>query len=165
MNAMPERQQSSTHSTIWEPITLGNMRLPHRLAMAPMTRGRANPDGTPSPLAAEYYAQRASLGLLISEGTQPSADGQGYLTTPGMHTDAHVAGWQRVTSAVHANGGHMFIQLMHAGRMSHPDNTPHHRQPVAPSAIAPGQKMFTAQGPQDSPTPRALSIDEVRATV
>ena len=165
MNVLSASTPSTIHPTIWSPITVGRMHLPHRLAMAPMTRSRANPDGTPGELAPEYYAQRASLGLLISEGTQPSADGQGYLTTPGIHTDAQVDGWRRVTSAVHARGGHLFIQLMHAGRMAHPDNTPHHRQPVAPSAIAPGQKMFTASGPQDAPEPRALSTDEARATV
>lgn len=165
MNAVPEKTISSVRPTIWDPVTIGRMPLPHRLAMAPMTRSRANPDGTPGSLAAEYYAQRAGFGLLISEGTQPSADGQGYVTTPGMYTDAHVAGWRRVASAVHTQGGYLFIQLMHVGRMSHPDNTPHHRQPVAPSAIAPGVEMFTAHGPKDAPAPRALSMDEVRATV
>ncbi|HET6587732.1 MAG TPA: alkene reductase [Oleiagrimonas sp.] len=165
MNAVTERTQPLARPTIWDPITIGRMQLPHRLAMAPMTRSRANPDGTPGSLAAEYYAQRAGFGLLISEGTQPSADGQGYLATPGVYTDVQVAGWSRVASAVHAQGGHLFIQLMHAGRMSHPDNTPHHRQPVAPSAIAPGVEMFTANGPRDIPVPRALSLDEARATV
>ncbi|HET8554611.1 MAG TPA: alkene reductase [Rhodanobacteraceae bacterium] len=165
MNAVTERVQPLVRPTIWDPITIGRMQLAHRLAMAPMTRSRANPDGTPGPLAAEYYAQRAGFGLLISEGTQPSADGQGYLATPGIHTDAHVDGWRRVASAVHEKGGHLFIQLMHAGRMSHPDNTPHHRQPVAPSAIAPGVEMFTANGPRDIPVPRALSTEEARATV
>lgn len=150
---------------LWQPITVGTLTLPHRLALAPMTRSRANPDGTPGTLAAEYYGQRASLGLLISEGTQPSADGQGYLSSPGIYTDAHIAGWRQVTDAVHAGGGALFVQLMHVGRMSHPDNTPHHRQPVAPSAIAPGQTMFTATGPQDVPEPRALSLEEIEATV
>lgn len=121
---------------IWSPFTLGGITLPHRLAMAPMTRSRAKPDGTPGDLAPEYYAQRASLGLLISEGTQPSEDGQGYLATPGIYTDEHVAGWRKVTDAVHAADGRLFIQLMHVGRRSHPDNAPHHNQPVAPSAIA-----------------------------
>ncbi len=165
MNAVSKTIPSASRSAIWDPVTVGRMRLPHRLAMAPMTRGRAGPDGTPGPLTAEYYAQRAGFGLLISDGTQPSADGQGYLNTPGIHTDAHVAGWSRVTSAVHEQGAHIFIQLMHVGRMSHPDNTPHHRQPVAPSAIAPGVDMFTARGMLDIPAPRALSIGEVRATV
>lgn len=150
---------------IWQPITLGGVELPNRFVMAPMTRSRADFDGTPGALAAEYYAQRASVGLIVTEGTQPSEDGQGYLTTPGIHTDAQVAGWRKVTDAVHAKGGHIYVQLMHAGRMSHPDNTPHHRQGVAPSAIAPGTGMFTPTGMQDIPTPRALTTDEVRQTV
>jgi N-ethylmaleimide reductase len=151
--------------SIWNPIKVEHMKLEHRLAMAPMTRSRAEADGTPSSLAADYYSQRASMGLLITEGTQPSDDGQGYTNTPGIYTDAHVEGWKRVTSAVHAAGGHLFIQLMHVGRMAHPDNTPHHREPVAPSAIAPGQKIFTPGGMLDMPTPRALSKDEIKATV
>ncbi len=152
--------------TLWSPVKIGNLELKHRLGLAPMTRSRANADGTPGDLAAEYYAQRASLGLLIAEGTQPSDDGQGYTTTPGIYTDAHVKGWKKVTDAVHKAGGHMYIQLMHAGRVAHPDNTPHHRAPVAPSAIAPeGVKMFTPTGMQDAPTPRALSTAEVRQTV
>ncbi len=150
---------------LWSPITLGGNTLPHRLAMAPMTRSRAKPDGTPGDLAAEYYAQRASLGLLITEGTQPSDDGQGYLATPGIYTDAHVAGWRKVADAVHAAGGRLYIQLMHVGRRSHPDNTPHHRQPVAPSAIAAGEDMFTMTGMQPVPLPRALETAEVRQTI
>ncbi len=151
--------------SIWEPINVGRMKLEHRIAMAPMTRSRAEADGTPGPLAAQYYSQRASLGLLITEGTQPSDDGQGYTNTPGIYTDAHVEGWRRVTSAVHAAGGHLFIQLMHVGRMAHSDNTPHHRQPVAPSAIAAGQKIFTPAGMQNMSTPRALTEEEIKATV
>jgi 2,4-dienoyl-CoA reductase-like NADH-dependent reductase (Old Yellow Enzyme family) len=150
---------------IWQPITLGQAELPNRFVMAPMTRSRAEFDGTPGALSAEYYAQRAGVGLIVTEGTQPSDDGQGYLTTPGIYTDAHVAGWKKVTDAVHAKGGHIYFQLMHAGRMSHPDNTPHHRQGVAPSAIAPGAGMFTVKGMQDIPTPRALTTEEVRQTV
>src|SRR6478735_1054724 len=110
-----------TASSLWQPLTLGRVDLDHRLALAPMTRNRAEPDGTPGPLVAEYYGQRASLGLIITEGTQPSADGQGYLNTPGIYTPEHVAGWSRVTDAVHENGGHLFIQLMHVGRISHPE--------------------------------------------
>lgn len=149
----------------WTPITVGGMQLPHRLAMAPMTRSRAKLDGTPGDLAPEYYAQRATMGLLITEGTQPSEDGQGYLATPGIYTDNHVAGWQRVTDAVHKAGGRLFIQLMHVGRRSHPENTPHHREPVAPSAIAPGEQMFTMRGMQPVPEPRALSTAEVKQTI
>ncbi|MGE7958303.1 alkene reductase [Pseudomonas sp. NPDC089530] len=152
-------------NTVFEPVRLGRYTLSNRLVMAPMTRSRAQYDGTPGELGATYYAQRASVGLIVAEGTQPSDDGQGYLTTPGIYTDAHVAGWKKITDAVHAKGGHIFIQLMHAGRMSHPDNTPHHRQGVAPSAIAPGAGMFTATGMQDIPQPRALTTAEVRQTV
>ncbi|MBN3786143.1 alkene reductase [Burkholderia sp. Ac-20353] len=152
-------------SKLFDPVRVGRYTLQNRLVMAPMTRSRAQYDGTPGDLAAEYYAQRASVGLIVTEGAQPSDDGQGYLTTPGIYTDAHVAGWKKTTDAVHAEGGHVFIQLMHAGRMSHPDNTPHHRQGVAPAAIAPGTPMFTAKGMQDIPVPRALTTDEVRQTV
>ncbi|UIJ71109.1 alkene reductase [Aurantimonas sp. HBX-1] len=150
---------------LWSPIKLGNLQLPHRLAMAPMTRSRARPDGTPGDLAPEYYSQRATIGLLVTEGTQPSADGQGYPNTPGIYTDDHVAGWRKVTDAVHAAGGRLFVQLMHVGRRSHPDNTAHHRQPVAPSAIAPGEEMFTGNGMLPVPEPRALTTEEVRQTV
>lgn len=150
---------------LWTPVKIGKLNLNHRLGLAPMTRSRAKPDGTPGGLAAEYYAQRASLGLLISEGTQPSDDGQGYTTTPGIYTDAHVAGWRKVADAVHNAGGHLYIQLMHAGRISHPDNTPHHRQPVGPSAISAEQPMFTPSGMQTTPVPRALTTAEVKQTV
>ncbi|WNJ92290.1 alkene reductase [Bosea sp. 685] len=150
---------------VWSPIKVGNLQLPHRLAMAPMTRSRAKPDGTPGDLAPEYYAQRATMGLLITEGTQPSEDGQGYLNTPGIYTNEHVAGWRRVTDAVHEAGGRLFVQLMHVGRRSHPENTSHHRQPVAPSAITPGENMFTMQGMLPVPEPRALTTAEVRQTI
>ncbi|MBN3746464.1 alkene reductase [Burkholderia sp. Se-20373] len=152
-------------SQLFTPARVGRYTLQNRLVMAPMTRSRAAFDGTPGEWAAEYYAQRASLGLIVTEGTQPSDDGQGYLTTPGIYTDAHVAGWKAISDAVHARGSRLFIQLMHVGRMSHPDNTPHHRQGVAPSAIAPGAQMFTVKGMQDIPVPRALTTEEVRATV
>src|SRR5580692_1682332 len=157
--------EETTMSRSFTSVRVGRYAVPNRLVMAPMTRSRAKLDGTPGELAAEYYAQRASVGLIVTEGTQPSEDGQGYLATPGIYTAAHVAGWKKVTSAVHDRGGRIFIQLMHAGRMSHPDNTPHHRQAVAPSAIASGAPMFTASGMQDMPTPRALTTEEVRRTV
>lgn len=150
---------------IHSPFTLGRVQLKNRLVMAPMTRARANADGTPGPLAAEYYGQRAGVGLTITEGTQPSDDGQGYPMTPGIYTDDQVEGWKAVNEAIHARGGHVFYQLMHAGRMSHPDNTPHHRHGVAPSAIAPGEQIYTLGGMKDIPVPRALSTEEVRATV
>jgi 2,4-dienoyl-CoA reductase-like NADH-dependent reductase (Old Yellow Enzyme family) len=156
-----EREMTS----IWDPITIGRMRLPQRITMSPMTRSRALDDGTPSPLAVEYYAQRASFGMLVTEGTQPCADGQGYLKTPGIYTPEHVEGWRRVADAVHDGGGYLVIQLMHVGRMAHPDNTPHHRISVAPSAVASGEDMYTPTGKQPAPPPRALSIDEIAATI
>jgi len=150
---------------LWEPVVLGRLTLSNRLAMAAMTRDRATPSGTPTELNARYYAQRASVGLIVSEGTQPSDDGQGYLLTPGIYTDEHIAGWKLVTDRVHAAGGRLFIQLMHVGRVSHPENTPHHRQPVGPSAVKPVAKMFTARGLQEIPEPRELSRDEIEGTI
>jgi 2,4-dienoyl-CoA reductase-like NADH-dependent reductase (Old Yellow Enzyme family) len=152
-------------SKLFDPVRVGRYTLQNRLAMAPMVRSRDQFDGSPGELAIEYFSQRAGIGLIVTGGTQPSDDGQGYMATPGIYTDAHVAGWKKVTDAVHARGGHVFIQLMHAGRMSHPDNTPHHRQGVAPSAIAPGGGIFTPNGMQDVPVPRALATEEVRQTV
>lgn len=150
---------------LFEEVRIGDVTLKNRLGMSPMTRNRALPDGTPSELAAEYYGQRASFGLIISEGTQPSDDGQGYLNTPGIYTPSHIEGWKKVTSRVHNEGGRIFIQLMHAGRVSHPDNTPHHRQAVAPSAIAPGIEMHTAEGKKDIPTPRELGQNELKEVI
>jgi N-ethylmaleimide reductase len=151
--------------SLWTPTTLGGISLPHRLVMAPMTRDRSTPEGVPTELNAEYYAQRASHALIITEGTQPSADGQGYPATPGIYTEEHIAGWRKVTDAVHAADGRIIIQLMHAGRIAHPDSTPHHRQPVAPSVIRPQGLTFTPSGMQEMPEPRELSTEEVAATV
>ncbi|WP_405718655.1 alkene reductase [Streptomyces sp. NBC_01537] len=152
-------------NALWNPIVAGEISLPHRLAMAPLTRSRSTPNGAPTELNAEYYAQRASHALIITEGTQPNADGQGYTLTPGIYTEEHIASWRKVTDAVHKADGRIIIQLMHAGRMSHPDNTPHHRQPVAPSPVQPAGTMFTASGLQEMPEPRELSTEEVTATV
>lgn len=151
--------------TLFDKVTLGEMSLPNRVVMAPMTRSRALYDGTPGELAAEYYAQRATVGLIIAEGTQPSADGQGYLSTPGIYEPAHIQGWHRVTQAVHKKNGHIYIQLMHAGRMSHPDNTPHHRIGLAPSAIAPQSQIFTPTGMQEIPTPREMNLTDIQNTI
>ncbi|MFI1357429.1 alkene reductase [Streptomyces sp. NPDC020898] len=152
-------------NTLWNPIVAGEIPLPHRLAMAPLTRNRSTPSGAPTELNAEYYAQRASHAFIVTEGTQPSADGQGYPLTPGIYTEEHIAGWRKVTDAVHKADGRIVIQLMHAGRMSHPDNTPHHRQPVAPSPVRPAGEMFTASGLQEMPVPRELSTEEVAGVV
>jgi N-ethylmaleimide reductase len=150
---------------LWQPITVGELHLKHRLAMSPMTRSRSTPHGTPTDLNAEYYAQRATTALIITEGTQPSDDGQGYLLTPGIYTESHIAGWRKVTDAVHEAGGQIVIQLMHVGRISHPANTPHHRQPVAPAAVKPKTKMFTPAGEQEVPHPRPLSTNEINVTI
>jgi len=150
---------------LWTPIKLGRLTLTNRLAMAPMTRNRSGPDGVPNGLNAEYYAQRAMFGLIITEGTQPSADGQGYMLTPGIYNEAQIHGWKLVTERVHAAGGRIFIQLMHVGRISHPLNTSAKRQPVAPSAVRPAGAMFTAQGPLEMPEPRELTSGEIDATV
>lgn len=155
----------TTLDALWTPTTVGDIALPHRLAMAPMTRDRSTPEGVPTELNAEYYTQRASHALIITEGTQPSADGQGYLLTPGIHTEEQIAGWRKVTDSVHAAGGRIVIQLMHTGRIAHPENTPHGRQPVAPSAVRPEGVMFTFSGPQPMPEPRELTTAEVAATV
>jgi N-ethylmaleimide reductase len=152
-------------TSLWNPVTVGDIHLEHRLAMAPMTRDRSTPEGVPTELNVDYYTQRASTSLIITEGTQPSADGQGYLLTPGIYTDEHIAGWRKVTDAVHAAGGRIVIQLMHVGRISHPANTPHGRQPVAPSPIRPAGVMFTLSGPQEMPEPRELTTGEVAEIV
>ncbi|WP_055482854.1 alkene reductase [Sphaerimonospora mesophila] len=142
---------------------LGSLHLPNRLAMAPMTRSRSYVAGIPSSLMALYYAQRASAGLIISEGIYPSAAGKGYMNTPGLYTDEQVAGWHEVTGAVHAAGGRIFAQIMHAGRIGHPDNTG--ALPVAPSAVRAAGQIFTPDGPQDLPVPVELSTAEVEETI
>jgi 2,4-dienoyl-CoA reductase-like NADH-dependent reductase (Old Yellow Enzyme family) len=144
---------------LFEPLTVRNWQLPNRLVMAPLTRNRA--EGTvPGDLAVEYYAQRAGAGLIITEGSQPSARGQGYLNTPGFHSPEQLAGWRRVADAVHAKGGRIVAQLMHAGRISHPDNTGG-QEIIAPSALAAPDAMFTADGMQPYPVPRALETSEI----
>lgn len=147
------------------PAKLGTLALPNRIVMAPMTRSRAdNPDNAPTGLHAEYYAQRAGAGLIITEASQVSPQGVGYIRTPGIHSPAQVAGWREVTDAVHENGGRIFIQLWHVGRISHPDF--HGGElPVAPSAINPNSQAFTPAGLKDTVTPRALTTPEVRGVV
>ncbi len=149
------------NTTLFSPIHLGPYTLPNRMAMAPMTRNRAGEGNVPQPVNAEYYAQRASAGLIITEATQISPQGVGYPATPGIHSAAQVAGWKRVTDAVHARGGRIFLQLWHVGRISHPSLQPDGATPVAPSAIKPSGQVFTYQGMQDYETPRALALSEL----
>ncbi|WP_411084591.1 alkene reductase [Streptomyces sp. cmx-18-6] len=147
-------------STLFDRYRLGGgLTLPNRVVMAPMTRARAAAGGLATPSMATYYAQRATAGLIVSEGVQPSLIGQSNPGTPGLHTDEQAASWRPVTAAVHANGGRIFAQIMHGGRVSHPDTTG--LVPVGPSAVPAAGEVFTPTGPQPAPTPRALETAEV----
>ncbi|GAA2671606.1 alkene reductase [Nonomuraea recticatena] len=149
---------------LFEQVTLGKLDLPNRLVMAPMTRSRAV-GGLVTDLTAGYYAQRAGAGLIITEGTQPSVIGQGYIDTPGLHTREQAEAWRRVTDAVHERGGRIFVQLMHSGRVGHPCLYPDGALPVAPSAIASGGQIYTHDGMLDHPTPRPMTLDDIASTV
>lgn len=144
-----------------KPMRLGSLVLANRIVMAPLTRSRAGFGDVQGLLNAQYYAQRASAGLIISEATQITQEGKGYAFTPGMYTEAQVAGWKRVTDAVHLKGGAIFAQLWHVGRISHPDLQLNEQLPVAPSAIKPAGKAFTENGFKDFLCPRALEANEI----
>ncbi|RNL82101.1 alkene reductase [Halostreptopolyspora alba] len=148
----------------FDPLRLGALELPNRLLMAPMTRSRAH-GGLVDGHTAEYYAQRASAGLIITESTQPNVMGQGYIQTPGLHSAEQVAAWRAVTDAVHARGGRIFVQLMHSGRVGHPVLYPDGALPVAPSPIASGEKLFTNDGLLEHPVPREMTHDDIARTV
>jgi len=151
---------------LFEPTTIAGLALQNRIAMAPLTRNRADAMGVPKSFVRDYYAQRASAGLIISEGTQTSFAGQGYCRTPGIHTPEQVAAWKHVTDAVHARGAKMFMQFMHCGRIAHPLNRQIPDPPVAPSAVRPAGQMWTDQQQlQDYPTPRALETAELPALI
>ena len=156
-----------TPSILFEPVSLGRYRLPHRIVMAPLTRSRARqPGNVPTRLNACYYAQRASAALIIAEATQVSQQGQGYAWTPGIHSREQVEGWRLVTDAVHEAGGHIFLQLWHVGRISHPALQPDGMLPVAPSAIKPSGEAFIENEDGEAQlvpfvTPRALQIEEM----
>ncbi|HEX5831759.1 MAG TPA: alkene reductase [Gemmatimonadaceae bacterium] len=151
-------------SSLFAPIRLGALELPNRLVMAPMTRNRARDDGRPTPMMADYYAQRAGAGLIVTEGVQVSRQGQGYANTPGIHRDDQVEAWRHVTEAVHRRGGRIFAQLWHVGRISDPELQPD-GVPVAPSPIAARGELYTARGPIPFPTPRALERDEIPGVI
>ena len=152
----------STPSKLFEPYKLGPITLPNRFAMAPLTRNRAVPPGmVPSPLAIEYYGQRASAGLLITEASQVSQQGQGYQDTPGIYSKEQVAGWRKVTDRVHERGGRIFIQIWHVGRISHNSLQPDGGKPVAPSAIRAKGKTFVNNSFTDISEPRALELSEI----
>lgn len=152
-------------ATLFQPYPLGPLTLANRIVMAPLTRNRAGEGLVPSPLASTYYAQRASAGLIITEATQVSAQAQGYQDTPGLYTQDQIDGWRTVTDAVHARGGHIFVQLWHVGRISHVDLQPGNAAPVSASALRAQTKTFVNNGFVDVSEPRALDIDELPAIV
>jgi N-ethylmaleimide reductase len=145
---------------LFEPYAAGALQLRNRIVMAPLTRSRAGEGNVPQEINRIYYEQRAGAGLIISEATQVAPLGQGYIWTPGIHSQQQIDGWKRIVDAVHDKGGKMVLQLWHVGRISHPDF--HGQQPVAPSAIAPrNMETYTAQGLKPIPEPRALRLDEI----
>ncbi len=151
--------------SLFAPARFGDLDLANCVVMAPLTRNRAAAGLVPSPLAAEYYSQRATAGLVITEATQVSRNAQGYLDTPGLYTAEQVAEWRKVTDAVHEQGGRIVAQLWHVGRISHESLLPEGMQPVAPSALRANAKTFTAEGFVDVSAPRALAIDEIPGVV
>ncbi|RRQ21537.1 alkene reductase [Thiohalobacter thiocyanaticus] len=152
-------------SKLFSPIRIGELELPNRIVMAPLTRNRAGPGNVPNALNAEYYRQRAGAGLIISEASQVSPQGVGYPATPGIHNEAQVAGWKGVLKAVHGAGGRIFIQLWHVGRISHSSLQPDGAAPVAPSAVRPEGEAVTYAGMKPFETPRALETDELPGIV
>ncbi len=159
---MKKSYTARSADAIFEPAVAAVLKLANRIVMAPLTRNRAGPGLVPGPFAVEYYAQRATAGLIIAEATQISAQAQGYAGTPGCYTDAQVAGWKKVTDAVHARGGTMVVQLWHTGRVSHTSFQKDGRAPVGPSAIRANTKTFIAgQGFVDVSMPRAVDLAEI----
>ncbi len=163
---MPPSYQTRSPTALFEPVQVGAWRLSNRIVMAPLTRNRAGAGLVPGPFAADYYSQRASAGLIIAEATQVSAQAQGYSGTPGCYTDAQVAGWRKVTDAVHAEGGKIVVQLWHTGRVSHTSFQKDGQAPVGPSAIRANTKTFIAgEGFVDCSMPRALELDEISGII
>lgn len=157
---------SHAEPALFTPFKLGDLTLKNRVVMAPLTRNRANKhDDAPNALNVEYYRQRAGAGLIITEATQISQQGQGYIWTPGIYRDAQIAGWKQVTDAVHAAGGHIVMQLWHVGRVSHVSLQPGGQKPVAPSALQAKTKTYIASGFTEVSEPRALALDEIPGIV
>jgi N-ethylmaleimide reductase len=153
-------------SLLYSPTNLGQLALKNHLVMSPLTRNRAT-DNVPNDLMVEYYAQRASsAGLIITEGTSPSPNGLGYPRVPGIFSAAQVAGWKRVTEAVHAKGTKIFVQLMHTGRIGHPNNLPAGASVVGPSAVAAAGEIYTdAEGPKPHAEPKAMAEADVKTAI
>src|SRR5215470_17605812 len=144
-------------TTLFDPLKVGVMELDNRIIMAPMTRSRANDEGLQPAYAADYYRQRASAGLIITEATNISPMAKGYVRTPGIYTNAQIDSWRNVTHAVHARGGKIFMQLFHTGRIALPDFLPGNTQPVAPSAVRANGKNYTDAGMKEFVTPREIT--------
>lgn len=159
------RDMVDTDPTLFDGFELGPYRLPNRVVMAPMTRNRAGPGNAPTDMNVTYYRQRASAGLIVTEATWTERGGTGYPGIPGIETDRQVDGWRKVTEAVHGEGGRIYLQLWHAGRISHPDLQPEGRRPVAPSAVRPEGEAMTPEGPEPFVEPRALETAEVEERV
>ena len=156
---------TTTKVSPFEPVELKGLQLQNRLVMAPMTRSRAL-GSLPNEIMTAYYAQRASAGLIITEGVSPSPNGLGYARIPGIFNEAQVAGWKKVTDAVHEKGGKIFVQLMHTGRVSHPANMPEEAEIIAPSAIpVEGETWTDALGMKPYPVPKAMSVGDIATTV
>ena len=152
-------------TSLYDPIVLGDLNLGNRVFMAPLTRNRATPSGVPGPWASTYYSQRVSAGLIVTEATQISPMGKGYINTPGIHSEEQIAGWTPVVDAVHRSGGRIFLQLWHVGRISHRSLLPGNAYPVAPSAIGARAQTVAETGLVDVSEPRALSLAEIRRTI
>ena len=157
---------TETVRDLFQPFKLGDIQLANRIVMAPLTRNRAEAGNVPGAMTIEYYAQRASLGLIIAEATQVSAQAQGYVSTPGVHTPEQIAAWRKVTDEVHARGGKIFVQLWHTGRMSHTAFQPGENAPVAPSSLRANAKTYIpGAGYVDTSLPRALETAEIAGIV
>ena len=145
--------------TLFEKVNVGGNELTNRMVMAPMTRNRADENGDPNGLMVEYYKQRTSFGLIITEGTAPSHVGKAYPGIPGIYTDSQIAGWKKITEAVHASGGRIFMQLMHSGRISHTKITG--LNPISASAVTPAGELFTGSGMDPFETPKEMSLQDI----
>ncbi len=163
--AQENRKSGLMESNLTTSVRVGPYELPNRIVMAPLTRSRAGAGNVPQPMNVEYYMQRASAGLIITEATQISPPGVGCPNTPGIHTKEQVKGWKKVTDAVHKQQGQLFLQLWHVGRISHPSLQPNGALPVAPSAIRPNGDAYTYQGLQPFVTPRALETEEIPGVI
>ncbi len=157
--------KNADYKPLFEPLRFGNIEAPHRVFMAPLTRNRAHGDGTPKSMAIEYYRQRASAGLIITEATQVSPMGKGYIDTPGIHNNTQMDAWKKIVKAVHTEGGRIFLQLWHVGRISHTSLLPGGTKPHAPSAIRADSQTFTKAGFEDVSEPVAMTSAQIAQTV